>query len=124
MSFDEEFHHECNGIQYILENVFDKYLYKLYHSLATKDRWDKNIREFIKFHKVIDIGIDIDTSSNLSKYDVDEIKEQGYLLLTGDKGANVDEDEIDGPNDLSFSEWMEVDDIIVYYYHYYFSSVL
>ena len=88
--------------------------YELYKTLANKDKWDDNIREFINYHE--NINLDVDTSW-LSTPEIDEIQEQGFQFFTGDKCANVDEDEFDGPNDLSIEEWETVDEIILYYYH-------
>ena len=92
----------------------DKHINELYKTLANKDKWDDNIREFINYHE--NMNLDVDTSW-LSTPELDEIQEQGFQLFTGDKCANVDEDEFDGPNDLSIEEWETVDEIILYYYH-------
>ena len=97
----------------VLQQIFNKHINELYKTLANKDKWDDNIREFIKYHE--NMNIDVDTSW-LSALEIDEIKEQGFQFFTGDKCANVDEDEIDGPNDLSIDEWETVDEIILYYY--------
>ena len=105
----------CKDVHDVLQKIFNKHINELYKTLAIKDKWDDNIREFINYHK--NIKIDIDTSW-LSTPEIDEIQEQGFQFFTGDKCANVDEDEFDGPNDLSIEEWETVDEIILYYYLY------
>mgnify|MGYP003982157611 FL=1 len=97
----------------VLQTIFNKHINELYKTLAIKDKWDDNIREFITYHE--NMNIDIDTSW-LSTPEIAEIQEQGFQFFTGDKCANVDEDEFDGPNDLSIEEWETVDEIILYYY--------
>ena len=92
----------CKGIHDVLQKIFDKHINELYKTLANKDKWDDNIREFINYHENMNI-IDIDISW-LSAPEIDEIQEQGFQFFTGDKCANVDEDEFDGPNDLSIEE--------------------
>ena len=104
---------DCKGIHDELQLIFDTHINELYKSLANKDKWDDNIREFINYHE--NMNIDIDTSW-LSTPEIAEIQEQGFQFFTGDKCANVDEDEFDGPNDLSIEEWETVDEIILYYY--------
>jgi hypothetical protein len=104
---------DCKGIHDVLQQIFNKHINELYKTLANKDKWDDNIREFINYHE--NINLDVDTSW-LSTPEIDEIQEQGFQFFTGDKCANVDEDEFDGPNDLSIEEWETVDEIILYYY--------
>ena len=103
----------CKDIHDVLQTIFNKHINELYRTLANKDKWDDNIREFITYHE--NMNIDIDTSW-LSTPEIAEIQEQGFQFFTGDKCANVDEDEFDGPNDLSIEEWENVDEIILYYY--------
>jgi hypothetical protein len=104
---------DCKDIHDVLQQIFNKQINELYKTLANKDKWDDNIREFINYHE--NMNLDVDTSW-LSTPELDEIQEQGFQLFTGDKCANVDEDEFDGPNDLSIEEWETVDEIILYYY--------
>ena len=104
---------DCKGIHDVLQQIFNKHINELYKTLANKDKWDDNIREFINYHE--NMNLDVDTSG-LSTPEIDEIQEQGFQFFTGDKCANVDEDEFDGPNDLSVEEWETVDEIILYYY--------
>ena len=104
---------DCKVIHDILQQIFNKHINELYKTLANKDKWDDNIREFINYHE----NINIDIHTWLSTPEIDEIQEQGFQFFTGDKCANVDEDEFDGPNDLSVEEWETVDEIILYYYH-------
>ena len=103
----------CKDIHDVLQTIFNKHINELYRTLANKDKWDDNIREFINYHE--NMNLDVDTSW-LSTPEIDEIQEQGFQFFTGDKCANVDEDEFDGPNDLSIEEWKTVDEIILYYY--------
>jgi len=105
---------DCKGIHDVLQLIFDKHINELYKSLANKDKWDDNIREFINYH--VKMNID-EKYEEYSAPQLDEIQEQGFQFFTGDKCANVDEDEFDGPNDLSIEEWETVDEIILYYYH-------
>jgi len=105
---------DCKGIHDVLQIIFDKHINELYKSLANKDKWDDNIREFINYH--VKMNID-EKYEEYSAPQLDEIQEQGFQFFTGDKCANVDEDEFDGPNDLSIEEWETVDEIILYYYH-------
>jgi len=104
---------DCKNIHDVLQQIFNKHINELYKTLANKDKWDDNIREFINYHE--NMNLDVDTSW-LSTPEIDEIQEQGFQFFTGDKCANVDEDEFDGPNDLSVEEWETVDEIILYYY--------
>jgi len=104
---------DSKGIHDVLQIIFDKHINELYKRLANKDKWDDNIREFINFHE----RMNIDEKYEYSNAEMDEIQEQGFQFFTGDKCANVDEDEFDGPNDLSIEEWETVDEIILYYYH-------
>ena len=104
---------DCKGIHDELQIIFDKHINELYKSLANKDKWDDNIREFINYH--VKMNID-EKYEEYSAPQLDEIQEQGFQFFTGDKCANVDEDEFDGPNDLSIEEWETVDEIILYYY--------
>ena len=104
---------DCKGIHDVLQTIFNKHINELYKTLANKDKWDDNIREFINFHE----RMNIDEKYEYSNAEMDEIQEQGFQFFTGDKCANVDEDEFDGPNDLSIEEWETVDEIILYYYH-------
>ena len=105
----------CKDVHDVLQKIFNKHINELYKTLAIKDKWDDNIREFINYHK--NIKIDIDTSW-LSTPEIAEIYKQGFQFFSGDKCANIDEDEFDGPNDLSIEEWETVDEIILYYYLY------
>ena len=41
----------------------------------------------------------------------------GGVFIVGYMCADIDEDEFDGPNDLSVDEWTQLDDIILYYYN-------
>jgi hypothetical protein len=104
---------DCKGIRDVLQKIFDKHINELYKRLANKDKWDDNVREFINYHE----RMNIDEKYEYSNAEMDEIQEQGFQFFTGDKCANVDEDEFDGPNDLSIEEWETVDEIILYYYH-------
>ena len=47
---------------------------------------------------------------------MEEVQEKGFQLFVGEKCANIDEDEFDGPNDISSEEWELIDNIILYYY--------
>ena len=71
------------------------------------------MREFIAIHDNIEFNID---TSNFSDQEILEINDYGMSLFAGDKCADIDEDEFDGPNDLSIDEWETIDDIIMYYY--------
>ena len=86
---------------------------KLYNEINddTKE-WNENVREFIKYHDDIIESID---EPDIDEFD-DIITEQGFNYFVGYMCADIDEDEFDGPNDLSIDEWTQLDDIILYYY--------
>jgi len=86
---------------------------KLYNEINddTKE-WNENVREFIKYHDDIIESID---EPDIDEFD-DIITEQGFNYFVGYMCADIDEDEFDGPNDLSVDEWTQLDDIILYYY--------
>ena len=96
-----------------LHKMFNEKLCQLYHSLAYKETWYENIRQFIAFHNNIQVSIN---TNCLSDQEIVEVNEHGFTLFVGDNCANVDEDEFDGLNDLSIDEWERIDDIIMYYY--------
>ena len=85
---------------------------KLYNEINddTKE-WNENVREFIKYHDDIIESID---EPDIDEFD-DIITEQGFNYFVGYMCADIDEDEFDGPNDLSIDEWTQLDDIILYY---------
>jgi len=86
---------------------------KLYNEINddTKE-WNENVRKFIKYHDDIIESID---EPDIDEFD-DIITEQGFNYFVGYMCADIDEDEFDGPNDLSVDEWTQLDDIILYYY--------
>ena len=86
---------------------------KVYNEINddTKE-WNENVREFIKYHDDIIESID---EPDIDEFD-DIITEQGFNYFVGYMCADIDEDEFDGPNDLSVDEWTQLDDIILYYY--------
>ena len=105
--------HQCECIHKKLNTCFNEHIYKLYNSVAYKETWYENAREFIAIHDNIEFNID---TSNFSDQEILEINDYGMSLFAGDKCADIDEDEFDGPNDLSIDEWETIDDIIMYYY--------
>lgn len=95
-----------------LNKIFNKKINNLYKSLVNKnDKWNENVRKFIEYHE----EFDVDEYENNMETDI--VNEIGMELFSGDKCANIDEDEFDGPNDLPQEEWALVDDIILYYYY-------
>ena len=107
--------YQCENIHNKLNTLFDEHIYKLYISVACKNKeeWYENVRRFIAIHDNIEFNID---TSDLSDQEILEIKDHGFSLFVGDNCADIDEDEFDGPNDLSIDEWETIDDIIMYYY--------
>ena len=86
---------------------------KLYNEMNDDPKeWNENVREFIKYHDDIIESID---EPDIDEFD-DIITEQGFNYFVGYMCADIDEDEFDGPNDLSVDEWTQLDDIILYYY--------
>ena len=85
-----------------------------YNNIKDKDKpWYENVRNFIEYHK--DILDEIDGEEE----DTDEDKmiiTTGFQHFIGEKCADIDEDEFDGCNDLSFEEWSDIDYIILHYY--------
>jgi len=95
-----------------LNKIFNKKINNLYKSLVNEDdKWNENVRKFIEYHE----EFDIDEYENNMETDI--VNEIGMELFAGDKCADIDEDEFDGPNDLAQEEWALVDDIILYYYY-------
>jgi len=105
--------YQCERINNSLHMIFNEHIYELYHTVACKETWYENIREFIAFHNNMEVDIN---TNELSDQEIVEIKDEGFSLFVGDDCANVDEDEFDGPNDLAVDEWELVDDIIMHYY--------
>jgi hypothetical protein len=99
----------------MLEMIFNEHINELYNSLSKTDKWYDNVREFINFHK--DMNIKTEDYYEYNDTEIDEIKTNGFQYFVGDKCADIDEDEIDGLNDLSIEEWENIDEIILYYYH-------
>ena len=100
-----------------VNNIFNNYiigLYKIIHD--PKKKWNKNVRAFIKYHDKYEDELDIDTD-RFSEKEISEVQQMGFDLFVEDKCADIDEDEFDGPNDLSPEEWENLDDIILYYYN-------
>lgn len=111
--------YDCKVIHDCLKNIFNKYINELYHSLSDKNiLWSNNIRKFIEFHDASYLNREI---TELNEQEIDEIKKQGFEFFVGENCANIDEDEFDGPNDLSIEEWELLDDIILCYYHKYYT---
>ena len=48
---------------------------------------------------------------------MNQLQHDAFERFVGDKCANIDEDEFDGPDDLSPDEWETVDDILIHYYN-------
>lgn len=105
--------HQCECIHKKLNTCFNEHIYKLYNSVAYKETWYENVREFIAIHSNIELNIN---TSDLSDQEILEIRDHGFSLFVSDDCADIDEDEFDGPNDLSIDEWETIDDIIMYYY--------
>jgi len=105
--------YQCECVHNRLCKIFNKKICQLYHSLAYKETWYENIRQFIAFHKNIQVTVN---TIGLSDQEIVEVNGHGFTLFVGDDCANVDEDEFDGLNDLSIDEWETIDDIIMYYY--------
>ena len=105
--------YQCEIIHNRLHKIFNNKICQLYHSLAYKETWYENIREFIAFHKNIQMTIN---TNNLSDQEIVEINDHGFTLFVRDNCANVDENEFNKLNDLSIDEWETIDDIILYYY--------
>jgi len=100
-----------------LNYIFNNYIIELYQILHNpKKKWNKNVREFIKFHDKYEDELDIDPD-RFSEKEISEIQKMGFDLFVGDKCADIDEDEFDGPKDLAPEEWENLDDIILYYYN-------
>lgn len=83
---------------------------KLYNDIKDENKeWNENVRNFIEFHE--------DILDSMDDYETDEmVCEHGFHYFVGNMCADIDEDEFDGPNDLSVEEWEKIDDIILYYY--------
>ena len=100
--------------------IFNNYIIDLYKSMENKqDEWYVNVRKFIEYHEKNNLHDDTATHT-MSACDhmwENEIKQNCFNLFVGDKCANIDEDEFDGPNDLSPDEWEGLDDIIIYYFN-------
>lgn len=105
--------YQCDCVHNRLRKIFNEKIRQLYHSLAYKETWYENIRQFIAYHNSPQVSIN---TNDLSDHEIEEVNEHGFTLFVGDNCANVDEDEFDGPNDLSIDEWERIDDIIMYYY--------
>ena len=105
--------YQCECVHNRLCKIFNTKICQLYNSLAYKETWYENIRQFIAFHKNIQVTVN---TIGLSDQEIVEVNEHGFTLFVGDDCANVDEDEFDGLNDLSSDEWETIDDIIMYYY--------
>jgi len=105
---------ELKHIPDTLQNIFNDSIHELYHSLEDKkNKWSVNVRNFIEHHD----NFDLDKNKiELNEEEEDEIRQQGFNIFVGEKCADIDEDEFDGPDDLSSDEWTLVDDIILYYY--------
>jgi len=101
--------------------IFDTKLIELYKKLENKDKyWSENVRDFIIQEMEI-IGLDeFDTIGDvdLTEDEKNDVKQIGFYLFVGEKCADIDEDEFDGPNDLFMHEWEDLEDIILYYYNH------
>jgi hypothetical protein len=115
--YEKEDKVDYKKINDMLEMIFKEHINDLYNSLSKTDNWYDNVREFINFHK--DMNIKTEDYYEYNDTEIDEIKTNGFQYFVGDKCADIDEDEIDGLNDLSIEEWENVDEIILYYYHKY-----
>jgi hypothetical protein len=111
-------HIENKKIHDILNKIFNKHIIELYKFIAKKKEWYNNVRAFIEFHNITDFSI---YSVKLNEEEVNVIKQQGFDLFVSKKCANINEEEFDGPNDLSIEEWEDLDEIILYYYCKYLS---
>ena len=109
---------DCKIIHDILNIIFDKHIIDLYKFVAKNKEWYNRVRAFIGFHEITDFSM---YPNDLSKEEIQEIKEQGFHLFVSEKCANIPESEFDGPNDLSIEEWENLDEIILYYYREYLS---
>ena len=97
-----------------LERIFET-IGHIYNNITDKNKqWYENVRIFIKYH--IDILDEIDGEEEETDED-NIIKQKGFEYFVGEKCADIDEDEFDGPNDLSREEWWDIDYIILYYYN-------
>ena len=99
-----------------LNDIFEKYINECYLKLEDKDDiWNQNVRAFINYHDDI-VSYDVEEECKIDDEDLEEVQEKGFQLFVGEKCANIDEDEFDGPNDISTEEWEVIDNIILYYY--------
>jgi hypothetical protein len=105
--------YQCDCVHNRVRKIFNENICQLYHSLAYKETWYENIRQFIAFHNDIQVSIN---TNGLSDQEIVEVNDHGFTLFVGDNCANVHEDEFDGLTDLSIDEWERLDDIIMYYY--------
>ena len=99
--------------------IFDTKLITLYKNQENnKKKWSENVRNFIN-QEIQFIGQDeMDTIDDIDLTDdeINDIKQRGFYLFVGEKCANINEEEFDGPNDLCIYEWEDLDNIILYYY--------
>jgi len=104
-----------------VSHMFDTKLIGLYKKMKDADKyWSENVRDFI-IQEMKFIGLDeFETIGDidLSDDDKNDIKYIGFHLFVGEKCADIDEDEFDGPNDLFMHEWEDLEEIILYYYNH------
>ena len=94
--------------------IFDEYIIDLYKFCSSDDKsWFDNVRSFIEYHEDIELINNIEPNKNT----INQIKHDAFERFVGDECANIDEDEFDGPNDLSPDEWETIDDILIHYYN-------
>tara|TARA_B100001175_G_C19489306_1_gene631702 strand:- start:1484 stop:2011 length:528 start_codon:yes stop_codon:yes gene_type:complete len=93
--------------------IFNEYIIDLYNYIKKdSDPWYINVKNFIEYHD--DMNIE---SPDEESEESEEIIKNNFHYFVGEKCANIDEDEFDGPNDLDPSEWELLDDILIHYFN-------
>ena len=105
--------YEAMRIWQHVKYIFEQYIIDLYKYCSSNDKpWFENVRAFIQFHD----DIELVNNSEPNEETVTQIKHDVFERFVGDDCANIDEDEFDGPDDLSPDEWETIDDILIHYY--------
>lgn len=118
-----------NRLLYVFQNIITK-VYKYLQQKYPDDKWQQLIYKFIDWHNNIEyedlhrlFTMDMLDSNTYfekmsSESELEEIKKQGFDMFISEKCANIDEDEIDGPNNVNEHDWELIEYIILCYYHY------
>lgn len=118
-----------NRLLYVFQNIITN-VYKYLQQKYPDDKWQQLIYKFIDWHNNIEyedlhrlFTMDMLDSNTYfekmsSESELEEIKKQGFDMFISEKCANIDEDEIDGPNNVNENDWVLIEFIILCYYHY------